>query len=228
LAAEVDGSFELDAVDATLSDGPSTDDQVDFTATFTGPDGKECVQRLLQVIPAGPDHSFFGGVGISAKLMPRVPAYVMALPILVGTALTGGLSYADQGYVPVEQSALDQLLLSPLRLAYGLLPLAALTLWFGVLTRSTVGALGGALAYALLGEGLLGDVFQMISGAPVGAYLPGGLASSLAIRSFAVDPARALPSFPVSEPLALLGIGAWTVVFLALTVWTFNRQVLTG
>ncbi|MDF1500648.1 MAG: hypothetical protein P1P76_09275 [Anaerolineales bacterium] len=79
-AVEISGDFSLKAVDATLVDGPNSEDQVEFTASFTGPDGKEYGLELLKVIPKGPDHPFFGGVatnviqhgatGIGTKLMP--------------------------------------------------------------------------------------------------------------------------------------------------------------
>ncbi len=84
--APVDGSFNLSVVDATLIDGPDSQDQIDFSATFTGPDGKEYAITLLKVIPKGPDHPFFGGVatnfiqhgatGIGTNLMPGAYTYV--------------------------------------------------------------------------------------------------------------------------------------------------------
>jgi LPXTG-motif cell wall-anchored protein len=84
--AEISGSFEMEVTDAQLMDGSSTEDEVTFTANFTGPDGRERTVRVLQVIPAGPDHPFLGGVGtnivqhggtgIGTKLMPEVSAYV--------------------------------------------------------------------------------------------------------------------------------------------------------
>lgn len=83
---QVTGSFSLEATDATFIDGASTEDEVDFTATFTGPDGKEYSIRVSSVLPMGPDHSFLGGVGtnfihhggtgIGTKLMPQVYTYV--------------------------------------------------------------------------------------------------------------------------------------------------------
>ncbi len=78
--APVQGSFNLSVEDVTLVDGPDSQDKVDFSATFTGPDGKEYGITLLKVIPKGPDHPFFGGAatniiqhgasGIGTNLMP--------------------------------------------------------------------------------------------------------------------------------------------------------------
>jgi hypothetical protein len=82
----VEGGFSLEAVDATLVGGPSTQDRVDLSASFTGPNGKEYTLTVKKVIPRGPDHPFFGGVatdvihhgrtGIGTKLMPQVYTYV--------------------------------------------------------------------------------------------------------------------------------------------------------
>ncbi len=82
----IEGTFNLEAVDATLIDGMSTEDKVDFTASFTGPDGKQYSLKILMVIPMGPDHPFLGGVatnfmqhgmtGIGTKLMPTMYVYV--------------------------------------------------------------------------------------------------------------------------------------------------------
>ena len=85
-ATGVTGDFSLTAVDATTVDGDTTDDQVNFTANFTGPDGKEYTIRVDKVLNRGPFHNFLGGVGtnfvhhgrtgIGFKLMPQVFAYV--------------------------------------------------------------------------------------------------------------------------------------------------------
>jgi len=85
-SAPVKGRFSLNAVDATLVDGPGSRDRVDFNASFTSPDGKEYTVTLLKVIPKGPEHPFFGGVatniiqhgatGIGTSLMPGAYTYV--------------------------------------------------------------------------------------------------------------------------------------------------------
>ncbi len=84
--AMISGDFSLKAVDATLIDGPDSKDQVDFTASFTGPDGKEYSVTVLKVLPMGPDHPFFGGVatnvishgatGIGTNLFPGAYTYL--------------------------------------------------------------------------------------------------------------------------------------------------------
>ncbi len=80
------GDFSLKVVDATNNDGPATEDQVTFTSTFTGPDGKEYTIKVDRVLNRGPFHTFLGGVGtnfvhhgrtgIGFKMMPQVFAYV--------------------------------------------------------------------------------------------------------------------------------------------------------
>jgi len=85
-AAGIKGDFSLTAVDATSVDGDTTDDQVNFTANFTGPDGKEYTIKVDRVLNRGPFHTFLGGVGtnfvhhgrtgIGFKMMPQVFAYL--------------------------------------------------------------------------------------------------------------------------------------------------------
>jgi hypothetical protein len=83
---DIGGTFEFEAFDATLIDGPDSQDKLDFTASFTGPNGLEYSITVLKVIPKGPDHPFFGGVAtnvihhgattIGTMLMPQVYTYV--------------------------------------------------------------------------------------------------------------------------------------------------------
>ncbi|MDW7756047.1 MAG: hypothetical protein SCH68_12890, partial [Brevefilum sp.] len=84
--AEIEGSFELSVVDVTANDGMESQDQVSFTASFVGPNGKEYTVKVEKAIPVGPDHPFLGGVGtnfiqhggtgLGTKLSPEVFSYV--------------------------------------------------------------------------------------------------------------------------------------------------------
>jgi hypothetical protein len=84
--AAVTGSFNLTAVDATAIDGPASEDTIDFSATFTAPDGTEYSVTVQKVIPVGPVHTFMGGVatnivqhgstGIGTRMMPQVTSYL--------------------------------------------------------------------------------------------------------------------------------------------------------
>lgn len=82
----VSGDYQLVARDATFTDDPNSQDSVSFTATFASPAGDSYEVTVNQIIPVGPDHTFFGGVGINivhhgttgigTKLMPTVFTYV--------------------------------------------------------------------------------------------------------------------------------------------------------
>jgi len=57
------GTFSMDVVDLSAKDGMESQDTVDMEATFVGPNGRAFRVTMNRVIPKGPDHPFFGGVG---------------------------------------------------------------------------------------------------------------------------------------------------------------------
>jgi len=85
--AEVQGKISIEVDDRSPLDAPDSLDKASLTASFTGPEGiNEYRVELEKVIPVGPDHQFFGGVGtdvymhgstgIGEPLMPAVWSYV--------------------------------------------------------------------------------------------------------------------------------------------------------
>lgn len=83
---QVSGTLFFVVKDVTAFDGPSTKDEIDFEATFTGPDLTLYQIKVSRALPQGPDHQFFGGVGtnvlmhgktgIGSKLQPTAFAWV--------------------------------------------------------------------------------------------------------------------------------------------------------
>lgn len=57
------GKFSIQVKDITAKDSPKSADKVAMDASFAGPDGKTFRVVMNKVIPVGPDHPFFGGVG---------------------------------------------------------------------------------------------------------------------------------------------------------------------
>jgi len=57
------GSFSMQVRDLTAKDSPDSADEVAMDASFIGPEGKKFRVTMDKVIPVGPDHPFFGGVG---------------------------------------------------------------------------------------------------------------------------------------------------------------------
>lgn len=83
----ITGAFNLEVKDITKFDDPTSLDEASVSANFTDPTGKtEYYVSLAKLIPVGPDHPFFGGVGlntfmhgateIGTPLMPAGISYV--------------------------------------------------------------------------------------------------------------------------------------------------------
>jgi len=64
----IEGSFEMSVMDLTAKDGTASNDEVAMEANFTGPNGQEFRVTMNRVIPKGPDHPFFGGVGTNVLM----------------------------------------------------------------------------------------------------------------------------------------------------------------
>lgn len=62
------GEFKMSVVDATAKDGMESLDEVAMEATFLGPEGRQFRVTMNKVIPKGPDHPFFGGVGTNVLM----------------------------------------------------------------------------------------------------------------------------------------------------------------
>jgi hypothetical protein len=57
------GSFNMQVRDLTAKDGKGSKDEILMEAEFLGPKGRTFRVVVNKVIPKGPDHPFFGGVG---------------------------------------------------------------------------------------------------------------------------------------------------------------------
>ena len=62
------GDFQMTVVDATAKDGKDSKDEVAMEASFAGPNGRNFRVTMNMVIPMGPDHPFFGGVGTNVLM----------------------------------------------------------------------------------------------------------------------------------------------------------------
>jgi len=62
------GSFKISVEDNTALDGMGSKDKAKMEATFTGPKGREFRVVMTKVLPMGPDHPFFGGVGLDVLM----------------------------------------------------------------------------------------------------------------------------------------------------------------
>ncbi len=84
---KITGEISLSIKDITPTDSPASKDDATLVATFTDPSGKNTYRVVLErLIPVGPEHQFFGGVGtdvymhgtteIGTPLMPSMFSYV--------------------------------------------------------------------------------------------------------------------------------------------------------
>ena len=160
------------------------------------------------------------------------PAMLIVLTALVaGGVITAIISLNINNTLLLDQMNFSQLFFSVLRTAYTLLPYGALTYFLAVISRSTVVAVSGGLAYVLLLEdlltqilGLLGESWQRLI-----EYLPSTLANSLLALNQAAIGVEGSSTAGFGTPLiATMGIAAWSVLFLGLSLWIFQRQDLSA
>jgi len=57
------GAFSMQVADLSAKDGMDSQDTVAMEASFVGPNGRNFRVTMNKVIPVGPDHPFYGGVG---------------------------------------------------------------------------------------------------------------------------------------------------------------------
>lgn len=157
---------------------------------------------------------------------------IVAVGLLAGAVVSGLITLALTGGLPLASLNWGQVALSVLRGAYALMPYAALTVLLAVLTRSMAGALGGGIAVAMLGEAIFGQVLGLVGegGQRIAQFLPSLMGRSLGNLSSAMVEGFAAP---LAEPILLppgaaaLGLAAYTLVFMALALLVFRRQDLS-
>jgi ABC-type transport system involved in multi-copper enzyme maturation permease subunit len=162
------------------------------------------------------------GAKFAALILPVVITVLVTL--LVGGVVSGAITQQERGTLGLDQIDAAQLVLALFRTAYTLLPYAALAVLIAVVSRSAAGTIGAVVGYNLLIEGLM----------PISVlkYLPGGLATSVnglnqAIVNTAATNAEAAAQL-LAPAQAAAGLAVYTLAFLALAVWAFRRQDLTG
>lgn len=175
------------------------------------------------------------GVSRPLLVIAKLTALLFAAMLIVlaalgtGSAFSAIISAKINGSLHLEQIDLPQLFFSVLRTIYTLLPYGSLTFLLAVASRSTVVAISAGLAYTLLLEtliiqviGLLGErLSQMMQ------YLLGSLANSLMSLNNATLGTGGSTEMNLITPFhASIGIGAWTLLFLGLSLWIFQRQDL--
>ena len=167
----------------------------------------------------------------TAVLLPSL--LLVLAPFVAGALTTAVFTQNLQGSLPFAQVDWWQAALSIGRTAFTLLPYAALTFFLAVISRSTVVAIGGGLAYAMLIEGVLVQLLTFVGGtwAKIGQYLPAGLSNSLAALnrvSASSGTGLVTQAEGVSMATAVPGIALYTLLFVGLAIFAFRRQDLGG
>lgn len=160
-----------------------------------------------------------------------VPALAFVLTaLLAGAAISAIFSHQINGSLYLDQLDIFQVGLSVLRTAYTLLPYIVLTFLLAIASRSAVIAVGGGIAFAMILESIIMQLLQM-GHAPLNklaAYMPAALSGILLNMNKAmIKGGDVLQAGSVSSLAAILGIGAWTCLFLGLSLLIFQRQDLT-
>jgi hypothetical protein len=106
------GSFVMQVRDVTAKDTPMSKDEANIEASFVSPTGQTIRVTLTKLLPMGPEHQFFGGVGtnvlmhgatgIGTPLVDEVLSYVTVWGL--GTIYVDGEKVGDKRMVHVMVS----------------------------------------------------------------------------------------------------------------------------
>lgn len=192
---------------------------------------QEYTWRTLQLwLSQGVSRPLFLAAKFAALLLPI--GLMVLVPLLVGGLITAVFSQQIIGSIPFGEVEWGQLLLTAVKVGYTLLPYASLAFFLAILSRSTIVAIGGGLAYALLLEGIVVELLAFVGGiwAEIGQYLPAGLAQGLMATGsgLTVEVNNGIaPAVQRLDPLpAAIGIGLYTLIFIGLSIVVFRRQDL--
>lgn len=189
---------------------------------------QEYTWRNLQIwLSRGISRPLLATAKLTALLLVTVLIVLTALG--TGSAVTALISVKVNGSLPLGGVNLPHLFFSVLRTIYTLLPYGALTFLLAVASRSTVVAISGGLGYTLLVESVLIQVIGLLGErlSQIMQYLPGSLANRLmTLNQAAINLGSSPESYSITPLQAAIGIGVWTVLFLGLSLWIFQRQDL--
>jgi ABC-type transport system involved in multi-copper enzyme maturation permease subunit len=157
-----------------------------------------------------------------------IPILALVLTALIsGAAISAVFSQEINGSLYLDQVDFWQLGLSVLRTAYVLLPYTGLTFLLAIATRSAVITVGGGLAFVIFIESFLLQMLVMVKGnlSRMANFLPVTLSESLLNLNQAIVRTANSPSTSAGDTwTTVLGIGAWTLLFLGVSIWIFQKQ----
>jgi ABC-type transport system involved in multi-copper enzyme maturation permease subunit len=169
---------------------------------------------------------------LAAKMLLSVglAVGVVFLCVLVVAVISAVFSLAVHGGVAFASVNPGQLVAGVARTVFSMLPYAALTFLLAVATRSTLVAIGGAIAFVAVLETALLQILPHL-GAQLDRlvqFLPAGLSSALNAPNAAIAGATAVTTlFQPTPPQAAVGIAIYVAVLCGLAFLIFERQDLT-
>ncbi len=169
-------------------------------------------------------------------LMALVAFLFVLIAVILGGGISAMFSQVYLGTVPFDSINWPVWGQSILVMSYSLLPYIALALFLAIIGRSTTLAIGGALAYTLLLEPIIGQLAMLLGGRWQTAvrYLPGNLAQSLGVVIEHTSAAAGdlsmmeVPESAVSVETAVIGLAIYIILFLGASLYVFQRQDLGG
>ena len=163
-----------------------------------------------------------------AKVLAQViPALLIVIfPLFGASVVSAFLTLAQKGSLSsISQVDWKSLAEGILLSAYTLFPYGLLAFLLATLTRSTIFSIAFAGGFSLIGENLLVGLLLALGGqfGRIIYYLPMGLARGLLGAVHPVDSAGFL-----SPGLSAVGILLYSLVFLGLSIWIFQRQDMSS
>jgi len=185
--------------------------------------------RTLQLLLSrGVSRPLLGIAKYTALVFPALSIVLIAT--LTSCVISFVMSMHLNGTLLLGQINVLQLVLSIARTICTLLPYGALTFMLAIASRSSAVAIACGTAFTLLIEdllmqllGLFGDMAQHIS-----QYFPTALSESLLSMNQAINGIKlGIPASPTDPWIACLGLIAWTLLFLGLSLFILQRQDLS-
>jgi ABC-type transport system involved in multi-copper enzyme maturation permease subunit len=155
---------------------------------------------------------------------------IVVLCVLVVAAISGVFSLVVHGGVAFASVNPGQLVAGVARTAFSMLPYAALTFLLAVATRSTLVAIGGAIAFVAVLETALLQILPHLGAVldRIVQFLPAGLSSALNAPNAAIAGSTALTTGSQPTPVeAAIVIAIYAAILSGLTFIVFERQDLT-
>jgi ABC-type transport system involved in multi-copper enzyme maturation permease subunit len=165
----------------------------------------------------------FTAILVAALLVVLSAFMVSALLTLFSTIkINGALDLSQVDVLKVIQSIVHTIC--------SMLPYISLTFLLAIRSRSSVVAIGGSVAFALVGENIIVQLLNLLGGvaAKIALFFPKSLAQSLTSGGITVTVSTGMPAPSMLDPgVAFIGIAVQSIILFGLALWVFQRQDLT-